>query len=130
MNLVRVWTDIGSRKPSPLVARVLKTIDTTYTIVYLSECDDKIWRYETDEYEIDNDSLAEDLKTTDEEDIGFIPYLDGFTKGDHDFDYNPDEESDDDSCSSTEDNDDSDEEEAQATEYEDDGDDAASNYSD
>ena len=101
MSLVRVWTDVGSRKPVPLIAKIVEENGVIFTIRYLSESDDKIWRYEEDVYEIDNDSIAEYLKTSDEQDIGFRPYEDGFIKVESDDDYVPsEEESDEDSLSS------------------------------
>ena len=59
------------------------------------ESDDKIWRYEDDTYEIDSDSIAEYLKTDDEEDIGLVPHADGFIKVDTDDDYIPTDEDED-----------------------------------
>lgn len=101
-NLVRVWTDVGSRKPVPLLAKIVEENGCIFTIRYLSESDDKIWRYEDDTYEIDNDSISEYLKTSDEHDVGFKPFDDGFVKVESDDDYVPsdeDEETDDDSLS-------------------------------
>lgn len=98
-SLVRVWTDVGSRKPIPLLAKIVEENGVIFTIRYLSESDDKIWRYEEDTYEIDTDSICEYLKTSDEGDIGFSPVEDGFIKADTDDDYVPsdeDEETDDD----------------------------------
>jgi hypothetical protein len=94
MALVRVWTDIGARKPVPLLAKIVDENGVIFTIRYLSESDDKIWRYEDDTYEIDNDSIAEFLKTTDEMDVGFSPHEDGFVKCETDEDYVPSDESD------------------------------------
>ena len=91
-SLVRVWTDVGSRKPVPLLAKIVEENGVIFTIRYLSESDDKIWRYEDDTYEIDTDSIAEYLKTSDESEIGFSVFDDGFTKGDVDEDYLPSEE--------------------------------------
>ena len=101
-NLVRVWTDVGSRKPVPLLAKIIEENGCIFTIRYLSESDDKIWRYEEDTYEIDNDSISEYLKTSDEQDVGFKQFDDGFIKVESDDDYVPsdeDEETDDDSLS-------------------------------
>ena len=95
MSLVRVWTDVGSRKPVPLLAKIVERNGVIFTIRYLSESDDKIWRYEEDTYEIDNDSIAEYLKTDDEQDVGFRPCDDGFVKTDSDEDYVPSDEEDD-----------------------------------
>jgi hypothetical protein len=91
-SLVRVWTDVGSRKPVPLLAKIVEENGVIFTIRYLSESDDKIWRYEEDTYEIDTDSIAEYLKTSDESDIGFSPFDDGFVKADTDDDYVPSDE--------------------------------------
>ena len=96
-SLVRVWTDVGSRKPVPLLAKIVEENGVIFTIRYLSESDDKIWRYEEDTYEVDDESIAEHLKTSDECDVGFAPLEDGFIKVESDDDYVPsDEESDDD----------------------------------
>jgi hypothetical protein len=107
MSLVRVWTDVGARKPASLLAKIIEKDGVILTIRYLSESDDHIWRYEDDTYEIDDDSIAEYLKTDCEGEIGFVAQEDGFRRVDADEDYVPsDEESDD-----TESLDDSDEEE-------------------
>ena len=94
-SLVRVWTDVGSRKPAALLAKIIEKDGVILTIRYLSESDDHIWRYETDTYEIDDDSVAEYLKTDSELELGFVAHEDGFLKVDSDEDYVPsDEESD------------------------------------
>ncbi len=98
MSLVRVWTDVGARKPAALLAKIIEKDGVILTIRYLSESDDHIWRYEEDTYEIDDDSVAEYLKTDNEEDVGFLKHEDGFIKTDSDEDYIPsseEEESDD-----------------------------------
>lgn len=92
MALVRVWTDVGSRKPVPLLAKIVEENGVIFTIRYLSESDDKIWRYEEDTYEVDDESIAEYLKTSDECDIGFAPLDDGFIKVESDEDYVPSDE--------------------------------------
>jgi hypothetical protein len=94
MSLVRVWTDVGARKPVALLAKVVEKDGVIFTIRYLSECDDKIWRYEVDTYEIDDDSIAEYLNTDHEDDIGFVQAEDGFVKlmGEEDDDYVPTDE--------------------------------------
>lgn len=107
-SLVRVWTDVGARKPAALLAKIVEKDGVILTIRYLSESDDHIWRYEEDTYEIDDDSIAEYLRTDQEEDIGFIKHEDGFIKVESDEDYFPSEESDDTESS---DDDDLDEEE-------------------
>lgn len=94
-ELVRVWTDVGARKPVPLLAKIEEKDGVIYTIRYLSEDADHVWRYEEDTYDIDEDSIAEYLKTTHEEDVGFRPNdEDGFVKIDTDEDYVPDEDDD------------------------------------
>lgn len=117
MDLVRVWTDVGARKPAALLAKIVERDGVIFTIRYLTESDDKIWRYEDDTYEIDNDSIAENLGTASEEDIGFRPVEDGFVKMDSDEDYVPsseDEETDDDDDEEEDDFEDDDESEAEA----------------
>ena len=96
MSLVRVWTDVGARKPVALLAKIVEKDGVIFTIRYLSECEDKIWRYEEDTYEIDDDSIAEHLNADHEEDIGFAQAEDGFVKlmGEEDEDYVPSDEED------------------------------------
>jgi hypothetical protein len=104
---------VGSRKPVPLLAKIVEENGCIFTIRYLSESDDKIWRYEEDTYEIDNDSISEYLKTTSENDVGFKVFDDGFVKVESDEDYVPsdeDEETDDDSLSADSDDEDEDDE--------------------
>ena len=122
-NLVRVWTDVGARKPAALLAKIIEKDGVILTIRYLSESDDHIWRYEEDTYEIDDDSIAEYLKTDREEDLGFMKHDDGFIKVDSDDDYVPsseDEESDDDEEESDEDPTDEEDEEDLDDEFEED----------
>jgi hypothetical protein len=95
MSLVRVWTDVGSRKPVPLLAKIVEENGVILTIRYLSESDDKIWRYEEDTYEVDDESIAEYLKTSHECDVGFSPVEDGFIKVESDDDYVPSDEDED-----------------------------------
>ena len=95
-SLVRVWTDVGSRKPVPLLAKIVEENGVILTIRYLSESDDKIWRYEEDTYEVDDESIAEHLKTSDECDVGFASLDDGFIKVEADDDYLPSDEEDED----------------------------------
>jgi hypothetical protein len=101
MSLVRVWTDIGARKPVPLLAKIVDRDGPIFTIRYLSESDDKIWRYEEDTYEIDEDSISERLGTSIENDIGFQEHEDGFLKAESDDDYTPSSEDDDSSDEET-----------------------------
>lgn len=110
MSLVRVWTDVGARKPAALLAKIIDKDGVILTIRYLSESKDRIWRYEDDVYEIDDDSVAEYLNTDSEVEIGFVPRDGGFVKVDSDEDYVPsdedeesDEESDEDNLNSDED---------------------------
>jgi hypothetical protein len=91
-SLVRVWTDVGARKPAALLAKIIEKDGVILTIRYLSESDDKIWRYETDTYEIDDDSVAEYLKTDSELELGFVAHEDGFLRVDSDEDYVPSDE--------------------------------------
>ena len=95
MALVRVWTDVGSRKPVPLLAKIEEQDGVIYTIRYLTEGTDNIWRYEEDTYDIDSDHIAERLKTSNEEDAGFKRKEDGFVKEDTDDDYVPESEDED-----------------------------------
>lgn len=95
-ELVRVWTDVGARKHVPLLAKIEEKDGVIYTIRYLSEEADHVWRYEDDTYDIDEDFIAEYLKTANEEDVGFRPCEDdGFVKVDTDDDYVPDEDDED-----------------------------------
>jgi hypothetical protein len=94
-QLIRVWTDVGARKPVPLLAKIVDRNENIFTIRYLSESDDKIWRYEEDTYEIDSDSVAEILKTDCEENLGFQSFDDGFIKIEVDDDYVPSDEDED-----------------------------------
>jgi hypothetical protein len=96
-SLVRVWTDVGSRKPAALLAKIIEKDGVILTIRYLSESDDHIWRYETETYEIDDDSVSEYLKTSSELDLGFVAHEDGFLRVDADEDYVPSEEGESDS---------------------------------
>ena len=125
MSLVRVWTDVGARKPVALLAKIVEKDGVIFTIRYLSECEDKIWRYEEDTYEIDDDSIAEHLNTDHEDDIGFAQAEDGFVKlmGEEDEDYVPtdedeDEDDDDDEATASDDEEDFEEESEEEAEEE------------
>jgi len=98
MSLVKVWTDVGGRKPVALLAKIIEKDGVIFTIRYLTSGKDGIWRYEDDTYEVDDDSVAEYLKTDDETAIGFSKLGDGFFHqgDDSDGDYQPSEEDDDD----------------------------------
>jgi hypothetical protein len=102
-SLVRVWTDVGARKPAALLAKIIEKDGVILTIRYLSESDDHIWRYEEDTYEIDDDSIAEYLNTDSELELGFVQRDDGFAKVDSDEDYVPSDEDSSDEDSSDED---------------------------
>ena len=95
MELARVWTDVGGRKPVQLLAKIEEKDGVIYTIRFLTEGPDHVWRYEFDTYEIDEDSIAEHLKTSIEEDLGFTIFEDGFVKVDSDEDYVPSDEDED-----------------------------------
>jgi hypothetical protein len=91
-SFVRVWTDVGARKPVPLLAKIVEKDGIILVIRYLSEHKDKIWRYEADTYEVENcpESIAEYLDTDKEGEVGFLPCEDGFRKMESDDDYVPD----------------------------------------
>ena len=114
-TLVRVWTDVGAKKPIPLLAKVVDKDDKILTIRYLSENKDGIWRYEEDSYEVEDcpESIAEYLKTDLEEDIGFRSLDGGFIKVESDDDYIPDSEDEDSSDEEDEDEDEDTEEETE-----------------
>ena len=98
MSLVKVWTDVGGRKPVALLAKIIEKDGVIFTIKYLTAGKDGIWRYEDDTYEVDDDSVAQYLKTDDETTIGFTKLDDGFFHQDDesDGDYQPSDEEDDD----------------------------------
>jgi hypothetical protein len=102
MALVRVWTDVGARKPVALLAKIEEKDGVILTIRYLSETAKGVWGWEDDTYDIDDDSIAEYLKTDVIEDLGFRPFGDegAYVKCESDDDYVPEtsdeEESDDD----------------------------------
>jgi hypothetical protein len=95
-GLVRVWTDIGLKKPKPLLARVISTKSKMYTIQYLSPTEDRlkgrtIYRYEDETYEVDDDSIYEYLSLSNENDMGFVEIEGGYIKDDSDEEYVPSE---------------------------------------
>jgi hypothetical protein len=97
MSLVRVWTDIGNKKPSALLAKIVEYNTPIYVIRYLSRTDEEykgcaIWRYEDETYEVDDDSITEWLETDDELEVGFKSIGDGFIFYDSDADYVPSDE--------------------------------------
>lgn len=89
MSLVRVWTDVGAKKPVALLAKIVEKDGVILTIRYLTEGKDRVWRYEDEVYEVDDDSIAEFLGTDQEAEIGFSEFGDGFVKTDSDDDYEP-----------------------------------------
>jgi len=125
-ELVRVWTDVGARKPVPLLAKIEEIDGVIFTIRYLSESDDHVWRYEDDTYEIDDESISEYMNTTRPEDVGFESFGDGFVRVDADADYVPgsdeeDDETDDDDeslCESSEELDESEQDDEDDSEAE------------
>jgi hypothetical protein len=111
MTLVKVYTDIGGVKPVHLLAKIFDAKDTTFSIRYLSPTEKmekgrKIYKYEDEVYDIDEDSISEYLNTDDETVIGFEEVQGGFILVDSDSDYDPGE----DDGSDDEDEDDSDQE--------------------
>ena len=111
MSLVRVWTDVGGRKPVALLAKIVEKDGVIYTIRYLTEGKDKVWRYEQDTYEIDDDSIAEFLDGRTEEDLGFTDIGVGFAKADSDDEYAPSDSDEEEETEDDTDEDDDDEEE-------------------
>jgi hypothetical protein len=92
MSLVRVWTDVGQKKPKALLAKIFKKAGGSYTIRYLSALPEnaKVFKYEDDEYEVDDESISEWLETDLETDLGFETQEDGtYAKVDSDSDYEP-----------------------------------------
>jgi hypothetical protein len=124
-GLVRVWTDVGQKKPRPLLARIINSKSKVYSIQYLSPTEDRIkgrtlYRYEDETYEVDDDSIYEYLSLSTEFDMGFVEVDGGYIKDDSDEEYVPTDQSGDDEDDYDED-DDSDEE-ADEEEFEDEGD--------
>ena len=131
MSLVRVWTNIGQKKPKALLARIFSSAEgPLYTIRYLSSVseDDKsrtIFRYEDDTYEVDDDSIAEWLGTDDVEDLGYVLTSEGsWVKGeDSDSDYVPEDEDEEDEEDEEDDVEDEEEEPVEDEEEEEENDD-------
>jgi len=100
-SLVRVWTNVGQRKPKALLAKVVsRASGPVYTIRYLSpvseedESGRQVFRYEDDTYEVDDDSVAEWLDADTEEDVGYKEVEQGaWIREDDDSDYVPSSES-------------------------------------
>ena len=92
MSLVRVWTDVGEKKPKALLAKIFKKSGGVFTIRYLSAVPEnvKVFKYEDDEYEVDDESISEWLDTDLETDLGFEAQDDGsYIKIESDPDYEP-----------------------------------------
>ena len=118
MSLVRVWTDVGEKKPKALLAKIFKKSGGVFTIRYLSAVPEnvKVFKYEDDEYEVDDESISEWLDTDFETDLGFEAQDDGsYTKIESDPDYQPSDSEDE-----TESDDDEFDEEGDEAEIEDD----------
>lgn len=123
MSLVRVWTDVGERKPKALLAKIVSQQKDTYTIKYLSPAGDSknIFRYEDDVYEIDDESICEYLNVDAEAELGFKINEEGdFYKDDSDDDYVPSESGSDSSCEDDLEEEFEDEDEAEAEEEDED----------
>jgi hypothetical protein len=78
MSLVKVWTEIDGRgKCYSLPAKIVSKKGNIFTIKYLSVTDrktregKKIYTYESETYEITDDSITEYLETDSELDLGF-----------------------------------------------------------
>lgn len=127
MTLVRVWTDVGARKPIPLLAKIIEKNGDIYTIRYLSE-KEGIWSYEDDSYDVDDDSIAEYIGDgADEESIGYRQIGENeFIKDNSDDDYFPSEEEEEESSDEEDEDEDEDEDESgdeeEVEDVEDDGD--------
>jgi TATA-binding protein-associated factor Taf7 len=124
-GLVRVWTDIGQKKPKPLLARIVNTKAKLYTIQYLSPTEDRIkgrtiYRYEDETYEIDDDSIYEYLSLSNELDMGFVEVEGGYIKDESDEEYVPTDSENEDSDSDDEEDTEEDDDEENEEEFEDD----------
>ena len=110
MSLVRVWTDVGQRKPVPLLAKIIERNGVIFTIRYLTEGAGGVWSYEDDTYDVDDESISEYLNSESEESLGFMKIGDNeFTKDSSDDDYVPSDDEDDDDEEDEEDEEDDDE---------------------
>ena len=122
-GLVRVWTDIGQKKPRPLLARIVNSKSKVYSIQYLSPTEDRIkgrtlYRYEDETYEVDDDSIYEYLSLSTEFDMGFVEMDGGYIKDDSDEEYVPTDQSGDDEDDYDEDEDSDEEADEDEAEYE------------
>jgi hypothetical protein len=119
MSLVRVWTDVGEKKPKALLAKIFKKSAGNFTIRYLSALPEnaKVFKYEDDEYDVDDESISEWLDTDLETDLGFEAQDDGsYIKVESDPDYEPSDSEDE----TESDDDDEFDEEGEEAEIEDD----------
>ena len=101
MSLIKVYTEISNGVFESLPAKIVSTKDDVFTIVYLSQTENrdehnrKIYKYETETYEITDESISEYLDSDTELDLGFKQIShDEFVKyeSDSDDDYVPSEE--------------------------------------
>jgi len=129
MSLVKVWTDVGGKKPVALLAKIVDRDGVILTIKYLTAGKDNVWRYEDETYDVDDDSIAEYLKTDDESTLGFTKLDDGFIQEvESDEDYEPDDEDEDeDEDEEDEDEDDEEDEDEDEEMYEEDDDEEEEN---
>jgi len=100
-DLVEVWTDIGQKKPKPLLARIVSCTNKHKTIQYLSPTDEYIkgkliYRYEDDTYDIGEDSIYKYHTHSTEYDLGYHEVPEGYVKEDSDIDYVPSDPEEDD----------------------------------
>lgn len=114
MSLVRVFTETSEGVFESLPAKIISTKDDVFTIQYLSPTENrdthnrKIYKYESETYEITDESISEYLDSDMEIDFGFKQISpDEFVKyeTDSDDDYVP-SESDEESTSNSEDDED------------------------
>lgn len=101
MSLIKVYTETSDGVFESLPAKIISTKDDVFTIVYLSPTENrdehnrKIYKYETETYEITDESISEYLDSDTELDLGFKQISqDEFIKyeSDSDDDYVPSEE--------------------------------------
>lgn len=93
-ELVEVWTDVGQKKPKPLLARIVACTNKHKTIQYLSPTDEYIkgrplYKYEDDTYDIGEDSIYKYHTDSTEYDLGYHEVPEGYIKEDSDIDYIP-----------------------------------------
>jgi hypothetical protein len=127
MSLIRVYTEVSDGVFESLPAKIVSTHGDVFTIQYLSPTENrdqhnrKIYKYESETYEITDESVSEYLDSDMEIDFGFKQISpDEFVKyeSDSDDDYIP-SESEDESSSSDSDEDEDDESLYTESEYSD-----------